>query len=156
MDHENLILRIVPILHLDEEEIPRMNKWLHRVTLGSSDEVLIDLRLIDEFLVNFKFLSRILSEDTLPCMSTLCVSEKWYHELISLIKFFEDLIASKWRTSYVTAANKLVDLVLHFLWMIETDGLTYVHEGGGVFLIIEKEIEDIALFGIERFHRNSL
>jgi hypothetical protein len=102
--------------------------------------------------VHFELLARVLREDTLPCMPTLCVSEKWYHELVGFIEFFEYLVTSKWCASDITTADELVYLVLNFLRMIEAYCLPYVHECRGILLVVMEEIEDISLFGIERFH----
>jgi hypothetical protein len=107
---------------------------------------------IDEFLVYFELLAWILSEDTLPCISTLCVSEEWYHELISFVEFFEYLIATKWCASDIATTNELVDFILNFLRMIEAYCLPYVHECGSILLVVMEEIEDVSLFGIEGFH----
>jgi hypothetical protein len=129
-----------------------MDKWFHRIPFCTRDEILVYLRLIDELLVYFELLARILSEDTLPCVSTLCVSEKWYHELISLIEFFEYLVPTKWCASDIATTDELVDLVLNLLWMIEAYCLPYVHECRGILLVVMEEIEDISLLGIEGFH----
>jgi hypothetical protein len=133
-----------------------MDKWFHRIPFCTRDKILVDLRLIDELLVYFELLARILSEDTLPCMPTLSVSEEWYHELISFVEFFEYLVATKWCTSDIASTDELVDFVLNFLRMIEAYCLPYVHECGCILLVVMEEIEDVSLFGIEGFHKRGV
>lgn len=112
---------------------------------------------MNEVFMNIKFFPRILFfENAFPSVTTLCISKKRYHKLITFFKPPKHFITPIWIFCNIARSLELSYFIKHFLRVVYSDSTSNVSKSQSILRVLVEVIEDISLLRIKMFHKKFL